>query len=400
MKILYKYFQRFLLICIFAHLHICTSAQDSSHIRISLLTCTPGEELYSTFGHSALRVTDSNSVTDNVYNYGTFDFGEKDFYLKFIQGRLKYFLSAEPFDDFQNDYMNDGRGITEQVLNFSAEEKIKIYRALLENIKPQNRFYLYDFFMDNCTTQLRDIIVKNHEPVMVLPAVMPVNYTFRDALHQYMQGSSMAWSRLGIDILLGASGDAVMEPAQQEFLPDNLMHALDSSTNTLVVASSKKLFHTEPVKKETVFFTPLVLFSCIFLLYVLLSAFKNKTAKNILQVLDSFLFFIVGVIGIILLSVWLITDYPMLKNNYNLLWAWPTHIIYAFLMHRDSKRVRVFSLFLTVFLALLLISWAFLAQRMDSALIPIILLMIFRGIAKAFVSRSGRGENSGHSEAS
>ena len=395
-----KFFQRLpillLHICIFAHLHIY--AQDSSHIRISLLTCTPGDELYSTFGHSALRVTDSNSVTDNVYNYGTFDFGEKDFYLKFIQGRLKYFLSAEPFYDFKNDYIADNRGIKEQVLNFSAEEKIKIYRSLLENIQPENRFYLYDFFMDNCTTRLRDMIVKNHQPVPALPAVMPADYTFRDALHQYMRGSSMAWNRFGIDILLGASGDAVMTPAQQEFLPDNLMHAMEGSKNTVIVASSNNLFSFEPVKKETVFFTPMVLFSCIFLLYVLLSIFKNKTINNLLQVMDSLLFFSVGVLGAVLLSVWLITDYPMLKNNYNLLWAWPVHIIYAFLMHRNWRWVRLYSLFLSVFLVLLLISWAFLAQRMDAALIPLVLLMIFRGIAKAFVSRSGRGDNSGHSE--
>ena len=384
---------QFLLICISAHLHISASAQDSSRLRISLLTCTPGEELYSTFGHSALRVTDSNSVTDYVYNYGTFDFGEKDFYLKFIQGRLKYFLSAEPFYNFKNDYIADNRGITEQVLNFSAGEKISIYHALLENIKPENRFYLYDFFMDNCTTRLRDIIVKNHEPVPALPAVMPVDHTFRDALHQYMQGSGMAWDRFGIDLLLGASGDAVMSAAQQEFLPDNLMHALDSSKNTVIVASSKNLFITEPVKKEKIFFTPFMVFGCIFLLYILLCLFKkNKPVKNILQALDSLLFFTIGVVGIILLSVWLITDYPMLKNNYNLLWAWPTHIIYAFLMHRDSKRVRAFSLFMAVFLVLLLISWAFLAQRMDLALIPVVLLMIFRAGSKIFGTRMTRDD--------
>src|SRR6186713_137405 len=100
-----------------------SAAQDSSHIRISLLTCTPGEELYSTFGHTAIRVTDSNSVTDNVFNYGTFNFDAPGFYTKFIRGKLLYYLSVEDFREFAYTYQAEHRGITEQVLNMSADEK-------------------------------------------------------------------------------------------------------------------------------------------------------------------------------------------------------------------------------------------------------------------------------------
>jgi len=387
MKLIYRFSIRFLFICIFAHLHICTQAQDSSRIRISLLTCTPGDELYSTFGHSALRLTDSNSVTDLVYNYGTFNFDEKDFYLKFIQGRLKYFLSIEDFQDFKNDYIADHRGITEQVLNFSAEEKIAVRGALIENLKEENRYYLYDFFLDNCTTRLRDIIVQHHHPAAILQPVMPVNYSFRDALHQYLNKGSMPWSRLGIDILLGASADEKMTAAQQEFLPDNLMHGLNNVRNTGMVSSVQDIYSIVPRGNKKVVFSPFVIFCCLFLLFVLLSISKNNAAKRILSGFDSFLFFAVGLLGALLLTVWLITDFPMLKNNYNLLWAWPIHIVYAFMMHRDRRWVKLYSLFLAVFLVLLLISWPFLAQSMDTALIPIVLLMIWRG-SKAFRTRN------------
>src|ERR1700679_2725223 len=108
----------------------CCRAQDSSHIRISLLTCSPGEEIYSTFGHSALRVIDSSSITDVVLNYGTFDFYDPHFYLKFVRGKLLYYLSAENFQDFKLDNQSSNRSITEQVLNFSPEEKIEIEEAL------------------------------------------------------------------------------------------------------------------------------------------------------------------------------------------------------------------------------------------------------------------------------
>jgi len=198
-------------------------AQDSSHIRISLLTCTPGDELYSTFGHSALRVVDSSSVTDIVYNYGTFNFGDKDFYLKFIRGKLLYYVSIENFQDFKNDYQQDNRGITEQVLNFSAEEKIKIEEALIENLKEENKYYKYDFFFNNCTTRLRDIIENNKHPHPVFNYVMPVGSTFRNAIYQYLDKGEEPWSKLGIDLLLGAKTDAVMTARQSQFLPDNLM---------------------------------------------------------------------------------------------------------------------------------------------------------------------------------
>ncbi|MGB4844981.1 MAG: DUF4105 domain-containing protein, partial [Ferruginibacter sp.] len=129
------------------------SAQDSSRLRISLLTCTPGEELYSTFGHSAYRVIDSTSLTDIVYNYGTFNFDDDGFYLKFVQGKLLYYVSAEYFTDFKYLYQSTNRGITEQVLNLSAAEKISMQRFLNNNLKEENKYYKYDFFFDNCTTR-------------------------------------------------------------------------------------------------------------------------------------------------------------------------------------------------------------------------------------------------------
>src|SRR5665647_248690 len=124
-----KVLLRLFFIFTFSHFHIFTFAQDSSHIRISLLTCTPGEELYSTFGHTAIRVTDSSSVTDNVFNYGTFNFEDPGFYTKFIRGKLLYYLSVENFQDFKYAYQADNRGITEQVLNMDALEKIGLMEA-------------------------------------------------------------------------------------------------------------------------------------------------------------------------------------------------------------------------------------------------------------------------------
>ncbi len=369
---------RIFLICTLALLHICTFAQDSSRIRISLLTCTPGEELNETFGHSALRVIDSNSVTDHVYNYGTFDFEDKNFYIKFIKGKLRYFVNIDQFQEFAFFYQQYNRGITEQVLNFSDKEKLAIYHALIENVKEENKYYQYDFFLDNCTTRLRDIIKKYHHPIPVLPAIMPTSYTFRNAIHQYLDNNNQFWSKLGIDILLGARTDAIMTAEQQEFLPDNLMIALDSAANTKVVSSSQQLYIFNPTKNKSSFFTPLFLSSFILLFFVAISLFKNTFTKKLLQFLDTFLFFIIGGLGILLLFMWFGTDHTMTKNNYNLLWATPLFIFYAFYINSTMQRSKQVSLLVCIYLLLVLCSWFFLPQLMNNALLPMVVLLAWR----------------------
>ena len=382
----HKILLRVFFICILALQHISTFAQDTSRMRISLLTVTPGEELYSIFGHSALRVIDSNSVTDIAFNYGTFNFDDKDFYLKFLRGRLNYYLNADNFEDFKYANQADNRGITEQVLNFSAAEKINIRHALIENLKEEKKYYLYNFFLDNCTTRLRDIIVKNHAPAPALPSVMPAGSTFRDGLHKYQDLSDRPWTKLGMDFLLGTPADEVMSPAQQEYLPDNLMYALDSVKITRLVLSSQQLYPINTQRKNKVIITPFVFFTLLFLLFFVLSRSTNNMAVKSLNFLDAFLFFTIGLLGMIFVLMWVGTDHYMMKNNYNLLWAWPMHIIYAFFINRKTKRIATYSLITSIFLVLLLCSWFFLAQKMHYALIPLVMLMIYRSSVRFFTA--------------
>lgn len=369
---------RISLIVAFSHFFFFLHAQDSSRLRISLLTCEPGEELYSIFGHSALRITDSNSVTDHVYNYGTFNFEDEGFYLKFLRGKLKYYVSLEEFQDFKNDYILQNRGITEQVLNLTANEKITIRRLLAENIREENKFYLYNFFLDNCTTRLRDIIIKNQTPSPLLPNVMPKGSTFRDGLHKYQDLSGRPWTKLGMDLLLGTPADEIMTPSQQAYLPDNLMYGLAGVQNVHPIASSQQLFATQTKEIKRVSITPFVFFSLLLLFFIALHFSTNNFFKKILAISDSLLFFTVGLLGVIFIFMWVATDHYMMKDNYNLLWAWPTHIVYAFLMHRSSKRIRSYSLLAAIFITLLLCCWIFLAQQMNNALLPLMVLLIFR----------------------
>ena len=372
-----------LFISILAHWHTSTLAQDSSRLRISLLTCTPGEELYSTFGHSAYRVIDSNAVTDIVYNYGTFNFDDDGFYLKFVRGKLLYYVSAWNFQDFKYDYQTTNRGITEQVLNLSAAEKITIRHFLNENLKEENKYYKYDFFFDNCTTRLRDILKKQHDSSFCQKPVMPAGSRFRQAIHQYLDKNGKDWSKLGIDILLGQPCDAVMTSEQMQFLPDNLMKSLDSC-NHLMVVSSQNLYSIAEDKNKNSFFTPLVVFTLFFAFIFLIGLIKNKFIQNLLLGFDGLFFFLTGLLGITLIFMWTATDHQMCKNNFNVVWAWPTHIIIAFFVSSKKAWVKKYFKFTTIALIAVLISWFFLPQQMNNGLIPIVLLLIYRSATKAF----------------
>lgn len=360
-------------------------AQDSSRLRISLLTCTPGEELYSTFGHSAYRVVDSNAVTDIVYNYGTFNFDDDGFYLKFVRGKLLYYVSAEYFSDFKDLYQSTNRGMTEQVLNLSAAEKITIRYFLNENLKEENKYYKYDFFFDNCTTRLRDILKKQHDSSFCQKPVMPAGSRFRQAIHQYLDKNGKDWSKLGIDILLGQPCDAVMTAEQMQFLPNNLMKSLDSSNHPMVV-SSRNLYSIQEDKNKNSFFTPMTVFAMLLALIILLGFTKNRFVQGFLQGFDGLFFFFAGLLGIILILMWTATDHQMCKNNFNLLWAWPTHAVIAFFVNSKKAWVRKYFRFTTIALVVVLLSWFFLPQQMNNGLIPLVLLLIYRSAAKTFVT--------------
>lgn len=363
------------------------SAQDSSHLRISLLTCTPGEELYSVFGHSAYRVVDSSKAfndnwRDVVYNYGTFNFDDDGFYLKFVQGQLLYYVSPEYFSDFKDLYQSTNRGITEQELQLTAAQKIAIQQFLNHNIREENKYYKYDFFFDNCTTRLRDILKKQRDSSFTQTAVMPKGSRFRQAIHEYLDKNHKDWSKLGIDILLGARCDRIMNPEQMLFLPDNLMKSLDSS-HTKMLVSSENLYPVNYDNNRESLFTPILFFWLLFVSIFVLGFVKNKFVRGFLSGFDGLLFFCTGVLGIILIFMWLGTDHSMTKDNYNLLWAWPTHTILAFFSNSAKAAVQKYFKFTAVALMAVLISWFFLPQQMNNGLLPIVLLLIFRSVKKS-----------------
>jgi Domain of unknown function (DUF4105) len=354
---------------------------DSCHLRISILTAAPGEELYSTFGHSALRLTDTVSNADIVFNYGTFNFDEPDFYMKFVRGKLAFYVSIDNFDNFIAEYQQDNRGITEQVLNLSCDEKYKIRDLLRENVRAENKFYKYDFTFDNCTTRLRDLLEKATDSTVHFGIPVTSEASFRDFIYEYLNANDKQWSKLGIDILLGSRMDVAMRPRQEMFLPDYLLKAFDSSSldGRALVTEKHNLFKTKYAgdKKDNLTH-PIFIFACLFVLIAFLSFSKNAFVQRLLISFDGFLYFLTGLLGLLLIFMWVGTDHFMCKDNYNLLWAWPTNVIAAFYVHSGKKIAKIYILAYAVSSLVLLGAWAFLPQHLNPSLIPVILILILR----------------------
>lgn len=354
---------------------------DSCHLRISVLTCAPGEELYSTFGHTAVRVIDSTTFSDIVFNYGTFDFSDPDFYLKFIRGKLNYFLSAESYPEFIRFYEYVQRSVSEQELNLDCEAKNRLYQALKENLKEENKYYKYDFLFDNCTSRVRDMVQQQNPGTSFTTPLTPPHTSFRHMLHSYLDKGGQPWSKLGIDILLGSLLDDTVTIQQSMFLPDYLQNGLSTavqSNKQPLVGPVLPLQVSEPPVSPQNKWIPLLVFSLFGFLLLLLSQFKSRTARFITRLVDSLLLYITGLAGILLLVMWFCTDHLLCSRNYNLLWALPTNFIAAFFIWKRPLWIRKYFRFAGILQLGLLLGWLFLPQHLNIALVPIVLIMAYR----------------------
>src|SRR6185369_1125225 len=179
----------------------------SPNAQVSIITFGPGQaELYSAFGHSAIRLYDSIQGVDVGFNYGVFNFDQPHFYLNFARGYLYYKVDAYPYPLFRDYYINHNRFVHEQVLNLTPEQKQKVADYLFWNMQPQNQTYRYDYFYNNCATKIRDVLKSSLKGEILFDSTfIKTNYTIRDLTDLYL--GQQPWGDLGIDIGLGLPMD-------------------------------------------------------------------------------------------------------------------------------------------------------------------------------------------------
>ena len=296
-------------------------AQDSTKgaLQISILTCAPGEDVYTAWGHTAIRIIDSAKQTDVVYNFGTFDFNIPNFLVEFVKGNLNYFLSADNFQNFILEYQYYGRSIKEQVLILSDAEKINWQNALQKNLEGNNRYYLYNFITDNCTTRVKDGFYQ-----FVNTQVPPSNIkSFRTHVVEAPYQQGIPWIGLGIDVLLGAVSDQAPSPLQAGFLPDLLFDQIAAQPG--YIAATQNYDFTKTTASTPT--DPIFYIVGLILLYLFLSKWNARWAVMAAKFLDIILLFIFGLGGLLLVYMSLFSKHTACHYNFNIDWIHPLYWI-------------------------------------------------------------------------
>ncbi len=352
--------KRFLFVMLLVVSSLYSFSQTSSdNLQISLITCNPGNELYSVFGHSAIRVIDYDQGIDRVYNYGTFDFNTPNFYLKFARGYLNYQLTVSSMQRFMAEYQHTNRSVFEQVLVLNEQEKNDIYSFLEYNSQPENKFYLYDFFFDNCATRIRDVFAKEFDSSLRFKTQHYSSQTFRDLILPYLQPHR--WSRFGINLVLGEVADKQADLNESMFLPDYLKMAFANAelNGKPLCKPAQVLFEQKNIDDTTPFFiSPIFIFSLLFILLATSSYFEIKYKKRF-KLFDFLLFLAVGIVGIIIFLLWFATNHTAVVQNWNLVWAIPLHFFVAFWLFRKRKSwlLKIYFLLVSVGSLATLLCW-------------------------------------------
>lgn len=368
--------------------------QLSDTAQISLLTCGPGDALYSAFGHSAIRIYDPTQGIDYVYNYGTFDFNTPNFYSKFIRGQLDYQLSVSSFTHFRAAYIAENRKVIEQILNLSAPQKQALFEYLAINYQPENRYYRYDFFFDNCASRIRDVF-KNvlGEQLQFDTETINRNATYYDLLQTRLENRQ--WADFGINLALGLPAHQTAPPYDYMYLPAYMKEAFEHATITHDGTEKPFVGQQDVVVKVNrndqplpAIMQPQGVFWGVFAIFVLLFVIEVRK-KKYYKPLDMVLFTLTGLLGVLLIFLWTGTDHAVMRNNLHVLWASPFHLIAIFLVGRIKhlQLVKVYFLVFTVINLLLVVLWKVFPQEYHIALLPVILTLALRSYRIFMYSR-------------
>lgn len=364
-------------LALFILISFSASAQRplSKLAEISLLSCENGFELYNSYGHSAIRVKDPLTDLDIVFNYGTFDDQVDNFLVRFIRGTVDYTLSMGSYEWFLRSYENENRTVIEQVLNLTAAEKQAVFNRIVKNYETDERFYRYDFFYDNCSSRIHEILKEVLGEDLNYGDDLYENApeTFRMLIDPYMKHSP--WAAFGIGIIMGYPTDNIATNKQKMFLPDHLMERFDMATihEDAFVKSKRVLYKSTPITIHHSFGkSPLFIFSIISIFIIALSIFNLSRNRHWFAI-DYALFIITGLAGIFFLFMWFGTRHSPTFQNMNMFWAMPLNLLAIFFIKNSkAKPYFLFMMFLNV------LGFFILPQVFHIAVLPIALMMAVR----------------------
>ena len=380
--------RRFLLSILFltALLPMWSSPMDS--VRISLLTCAPGSEIYALFGHSAIRYENPEKDQDWVFNYGMFSFKEPNFVMRFVKGETDYQLGVVPFRYFETEYALRGSSVYQQVLNLTDEEKVRLISLLEENYLPSNRVYRYNYFYDNCTTRARDKVEESIQGKVVYPETEK-EVSFRDIIHEFTAGSE--WGEFGIDLCLGNEADEPIDERKQMFAPFYMMEAARGAmihrADTVVPLVLEEFKVVDAVLEDEPAF-PLSPMTCAMGLLVA-TAFvvgwgirkgRPCLAWNVLM------FFLQGLGGCIVAFLFFFSLHPTVGSNWLLMLFHPLALFYLPIMiYRGIKGKKdPYHWLNVVLLTSFMILMPFISQEFNLTVLPLALSLLLVSVGHIY----------------
>jgi hypothetical protein len=367
--------KKFLVLCVFSMLVPVLSFASpkqsvdniTDSIKISLITCSPGSEIYNLFGHTAIRYHNISKNTDVVFNYGMFDFRKPNFMLRFTLGQTDYELGVESYQDFVDNYAFNNRSVEEQVLNLSPSEKQKLYELLLVNYMPEHRTYRYNFFYDNCSTRPRDKIEESIDGKVSYPTYSEEK-SYRDLIHQYTAGHP--WSQFGIDLLIGAGADKPISERKMMYIPFYLRDFVEkasivtSAGQRPLVLEHNLLVISQSTEQKGFSLTP---FQCALLLFAVtlgVTLYGIKKKKS-MWIYDVCLYAVAGIAGCIIAFLMLFSTHPTVGSNFLILELHPFYLFclpWIIIAERTGRKSRPAQIILAV-LTLFMLTYAFLPQN-------------------------------------
>ena len=346
-----------------------------SNLEVSLLTCSPGDELYSAFGHTAIR------VNDMVFNYGMFNFNTEGFYIKFVSGETDYELGVEIMQGFERQYERRNRSVIEQKLNLTNEEKAALFNALIENTRPENKTYRYNFVFDNCATRPR---VKIEECLKgaIKYDVKEENESYRKLIEKYVGEDS--WIKFGIDILIGAEADKTASFFDRLFLPDELMNAFATAkrdNGERLVSQTEEIVSQDKDEDddEDNCVTPLA----VAVIAMTIISIASLLFPRKLKALDFVLFLATGLLGVVITYLCFFSLHPLVGENYNLLWLNPIHLIIPLTIFIKKARKILMGTYALIALAtaVAMSGYIYLPQEFNIAFLPFMAIIVVRALS-------------------
>ncbi|MEM7416692.1 MAG: DUF4105 domain-containing protein [Gemmatimonadota bacterium] len=203
-------------------LPLAAGAQSGGdHLRVWLVTAAPGDQVWERYGHNALRVLDTQTGRDVSYNWGIFDFQQVDFIPRFLRGEMLYTMAAFDTEAMLASYRRANREVVLQELAFTSAQKLRLVELAETNLRPENAAYIYQYFLDNCSTRIRDLLDTVLDGALQLQFTpQPSGTTYRDNTRRLTQVDPLIYT--GMDLALGTPTDAEISVWEQMFLPMTL----------------------------------------------------------------------------------------------------------------------------------------------------------------------------------